>query len=76
MATEPEDKDLADKAREGTRNWLKYSGMAFQIGGVIVIFVLLGQWLDGYFGTDPYLTLVFSLVGVIGGMYSALRDFL
>ena len=44
--------------------------------GVICAFVFAGIWLDGYFGTEPLLTIVLSLVGVAGGLYSGLRDFL
>ena len=65
-----------DKAREGTRNWMKYSGMAVQMAGVIVAFVFAGIYLDEWLGTDPYLTVTLSLLGVGAGLYSALRDFL
>lgn len=68
--------DRLDEARKGAVNWMKYSGMAIQMAVVILVFVLAGQWLDGYFGTDPILTVVCSLLGVGGGLYSALRDFL
>ncbi|PHI18327.1 hypothetical protein CEQ90_18635 [Lewinellaceae bacterium SD302] len=49
--------------------------MAFQMAATIVVFVLLGRWLDGYFITGQLLTVVFALLGVFGGLYVALKDF-
>ncbi|RLT36263.1 MAG: AtpZ/AtpI family protein [Chloroflexi bacterium] len=40
---------------------------------------LLGRWLDGKFGTDPVLTLVFLVLGLLAGFtgaYRQLRDVL
>ena len=58
------------------RDWVKYSGLGVQMVGTIVVFTLLGRWLDGYFGTEPLLTIVLILVGLAGGIYVALRDFI
>lgn len=63
------------KRRLGDNAYLKYSGMAFQMAATIVVFVLLGRWLDGYFITGQLLTVVFALLGVFGGLYVALKDF-
>jgi len=65
-----------DKARKNTRNWMKYSGMAFQMIGIMLAFVFAGVYLDGWFGTTPLLTVVMSLLGVAGGLYLSLKDFL
>jgi len=56
--------------------YLKYSGIAFQMAATILVFALLGRWLDGQFDTGQILTLVLTLIGVFGGMYVALKDFL
>jgi len=55
---------------------MKYSGMAFQMIGVMLAFVFGGIYLDGWFGTSPILTIVMSLLGVAGGLYLALKDFI
>lgn len=68
--SKPEDR------HETTRNWAKYTGIAGQLLGTIGICVFLGIWLDGHFATTPLLTVVLSLVGVIGGLYVAIKDFL
>jgi F0F1-type ATP synthase assembly protein I len=43
--------------------------LAFWIGGG----AFLGHWLDGRFGTDPVLTLVLLLLGLVLGCYDAYR---
>ena len=43
--------------------------LAFFIGGGAI----LGQWLDGKFGTAPVLTLVLLLLGLVLGCYDAYR---
>ena len=65
-----------EEVRKGARNYMKYSGMAFQMIGVMLGFILGGSWLDGYLGTSPLFIIVGSLVGVAGGLYLALKDFL
>jgi F0F1-type ATP synthase assembly protein I len=34
---------------------------------------LWGRWMDGLFGTEPYLTWIFSGFGVIAGFVNAIR---
>lgn len=65
-----------DDLRKGSRNWMKYSGMAFQMIGVILVFVFGGIYLDDWLGTDPWATVILSLLGVTAGLYVSLRDFL
>jgi len=72
----PSDPDAKEDARKATRNWMKYSGMAFQMIGVLLACVFAGIYLDGWLGTDPILTIVMSLIGVAGGLYLALKDFI
>ena len=55
---------------------MKYTGMAFQMIVTILVFVFGGIYLDEYLGTDPWATVVLSLVGVAAGLYVSLKDFL
>ncbi|TXF91530.1 AtpZ/AtpI family protein [Neolewinella aurantiaca] len=55
---------------------MKYSGMAFQMIGIILAFVFGGVYLDRWLETGPVFTVVLSLVGVAGGLYTSLKDFL
>lgn len=58
------------------RNYTKYAGMAFKMGAIIVLGVLLGQWLDKKAGfTDPPIfVIVFSLLAVGLAIYSTVKD--
>ena len=55
---------------------MKYSGMAIQMIGVMLGFVFAGIYLDKWLDTSPWLLIVMTLLGVAGGLYSALRDFI
>jgi len=46
-------------------------GLAFPIA--IVIGYFWGRWLDRVFGTNPWLTIVFSVFGIAGGFLNAFR---
>ncbi len=57
------------------RSALQYAGVGMQFGLTICIFALLGHWLDGRFGTAPWLLLVGVLLGFGGGTLSLLKKF-
>ena len=42
---------------------LRYAGLGLQLAATLVVFVLLGQWLDKKAGTDG----VFTIVGALSG---------
>jgi len=46
-------------------------GLAFPIA--IAIGYFWGRWLDRVFGTAPWLTIVFSVLGIAGGFLNAFR---
>jgi ATP synthase protein I len=46
-------------------------GLAFPIA--IGIGYLAGRWLDGFFGTAPWMTAIFSVFGIAAGFLNALR---
>jgi ATP synthase protein I len=46
-------------------------GLAFPIA--IAIGYFFGQWLDGLFSTSPWLTVAFSLLGIVAGFLNAFR---
>jgi F0F1-type ATP synthase assembly protein I len=55
--------------------YIRYSGMAFQLLGTIAAGVVLGQWIDGYFGTHtPWWTMGLTLFFTIGALYSLIRS--
>ena len=53
---------------------MKYSGLAFQMLGIIGGSAWLGYWLDGKFGTQPWLTIGLLLLGVFAAVFQVIRS--
>jgi ATP synthase protein I len=57
--------------KEDTRKALRLVGLASTLGLTIVIATFiglaLGLWLDRVFNTSPWLTVIFLIVGIVGG---------
>jgi len=51
-----------------------YLTMGIQLALGVVIFFFLGRWLDGVFGTSPWLMIAGLALGSIGGLVKFLRD--
>jgi ATP synthase protein I len=49
-------------------------GIGFSLAISIVGGAFLGRWLDGKFGTEPVLTLVFLVLGLLVGFVGAYRQ--
>lgn len=49
-------------------------GIGFYLAISIVGSTYVGRWLDGKFGTDPVLTLVFLVIGLLVGFTGAYRQ--
>jgi membrane protein DedA with SNARE-associated domain len=55
----------------------KYSGLAIQMGIIIVLGVLLGQKLDAWLEMEkPIFSLICSLLSVFAAIYYSLKDFI
>lgn len=48
----------------------RYLGVGIQFAGSILIFLFLGRWLDGRFGTGPWLLLLGVFVGAAAGFWA------
>lgn len=73
----PEPKQELPRRRPKADAYLKYSGMAIQMGVIILVGALVGQKLDHYFQTErPYLTVATSLLAIFAALYITLKDFL
>ena len=54
---------------------MKYSGMAIQMGVVILVGVYAGKRLDAHFQTHtPWWTISLSLFSIVAALYLALKD--
>jgi F0F1-type ATP synthase assembly protein I len=67
----------SDQENSGLESYAKYSGLAFQMIGVILIPVWGGVKLDKLLGLEtPVFTIVLSLLGVFASIYIAIKDFI
>ena len=55
---------------------MKYSGMAMQMGIIILLGVFAGKKLDEYFHTSPFLMVALALLSIFVALYSTLKDLL
>ena len=53
--------------------WLNVSIVGIQFPVAIALGFFFGRWLDGSLGTTPWLTIVFSLFGIIAGFVNLFR---
>ena len=75
--TDPEDPSDTSKGKAASNVYLKYSGMAFQMGIIILVGALLGRKLDNYFHSPkPWFTVALSLLAIFAALYSTLKDLL
>jgi hypothetical protein len=79
MGTEPrgENPENGKPARVNqSSKFLKYSGLATQMLGTILLFTYAGYRMDGYqHNKVPVWTLVLSLVSIAGSLYMLIRSF-
>jgi F0F1-type ATP synthase assembly protein I len=53
---------------------MQYAGLGIQLAVSILVFVLIGQWVDRKLGTGGLATIVAAFVGFGGTMYSLIRS--
>ena len=52
---------------------MRYAGLGVQLAVSLLVFVLVGQWLDKRLGNTGIVTMVAAFVGFGGTMYSLIR---
>ena len=71
------EKEDASNGKDQALHYMKYAGMAFQIGIIILIGTFIGKKLDARFEMErPYLTVVFALISIFAALYLSLKDLL
>jgi F0F1-type ATP synthase assembly protein I len=62
---------------KGVNDFARYSGIAFQMIGIILVTTWGGTRLDKLTGFEtPVFTIVLSLLGVFAAIYTAIKDFI
>lgn len=70
-------KDLKNLRNKGLPNFAKYSGIAFQMFGIIFLTTWGGMKLDKLSGNEtPVFTIILSLLGVFAAIYTVVKDFI
>ena len=52
---------------------LKRSSIGIEMAVSVLVGYLMGQWLDGKFGTQPWLTVTFMLLGIAASFVALFR---
>lgn len=68
-----EDKKEADR---NSQSYMKYSGMAVQMGLIILVGAYIGVKLDEKFQTKSLFTALLALLAVFAALYLTLKDFI
>jgi len=55
------------------RKYLRFSTIGLELGLAVIIGLWVGQTLDEWWGTDPWMLLLFTLFGVVAGFRSLYR---
>ncbi len=61
------------RALRGATTWLNVSIIGIQFPVAIALGYFWGRWMDKQFGTEPWLTLVFTLFGITAGFVNLFR---
>jgi F0F1-type ATP synthase assembly protein I len=54
--------------------WVRYSGVGLELAGATAGLALVGYWIDGRFGTQPWGILGGVVIGLVGGLYNLVRE--
>jgi F0F1-type ATP synthase assembly protein I len=64
-----------NKPKKQVKNYVRFTGAAFQMAGTIVATTFLGIWLDKKFNPGGNMwTLICTLTGVLAAMYIIIRE--
>lgn len=74
---QPKKRNLKSPGNKGIKDFARYSGMAFQMIGIILVSTWGGIKLDKLMSFEkPVFTIILSLLGVFAAIYNAVKDFI
>lgn len=65
--------DPASRRGKAAYDTLTTSAVGLEMGVAVIIGLLMGRWLDGEFGTEPYLMILFTIFGFVAGVRGLIR---
>lgn len=63
----PHNEEKKGDIRNTYREYAPYLSLGFQLAAVVVVFFLLGAWIDNRYGVEPIGKLIGVSVGIVGG---------
>lgn len=70
-----EEPKLPPRTKKSTSYYLQYTGLAFQMAGLLFVAIYVGQKADQWLGLQkPYLTGLFTILALTGFMYKLYLD--
>lgn len=70
-------KNPKSPGNKGVKDFARYSGIAFQMIGIILVTTWGGTKLDKLAGNERHVfTIILSLLGVFAAIYTAIKDFI
>jgi F0F1-type ATP synthase assembly protein I len=73
FAAMDDDKRLRKAPPAGGLSGADFAGVGLQFAAAIIVFLFVGQWLDGKFGTKGLFTIIGVFVGGGGAFYNMYR---
>lgn len=64
------------KIIDGYKKAGPYLGLGTQLAATVILMFYLGYWLDNKLQTQPYLVIIFSLLGSFAAIYNFIRSVL
>jgi F0F1-type ATP synthase assembly protein I len=55
-------------------SWVRHSGVGLELAGATAGLALVGYWLDGRFGTEPWGLIAGVILGLVGGLYNLVKE--
>jgi F0F1-type ATP synthase assembly protein I len=53
---------------------VRYSGVGLELAGATALLALVGHWVDGHYGTQPWGIVAGVIVGLVGGLYHLITE--
>ena len=63
-------RSVSNSKKEIVKSLISYSSLGLEMGISVAIGIAIGYFLDRYFKTSPYLTIIFMIFGIVAAFKS------